>query len=168
VSKGENDSFLGVARFESGGGRGIVCVLRCCGVAEVAIGWPRRAPHAVRVRRLADSSPSCHTPIIHARVVWEFHWVYGSVLASLREVSCSVLTTGGHPLRRPSPLLGLGPHHRNSSTGSRGRGSVWSDRSPSHCLLGCRRHPLHNTTETDRRSICSQSMYRPYVYTPCL
>ena len=45
--------------------------------------------------------------------MWEFHWVYGSVLASLREVSCSVLTTGGHPLRRPSPLLGLGPHHRN-------------------------------------------------------
>ena len=51
-----------------------------------------------------------------------------------------------------------------SSTGSRGRGSVWSDRSPSHCLLGCRRHPLHNTN-TDRQM---EHLFTEYVPSICI
>ena len=60
-----NDSFLGVASLESRGGWGIVCVLCSGRVAEVAIHRTRGAPHAVRVGRLADSSPSCHASILH-------------------------------------------------------------------------------------------------------
>ena len=67
-----DESFLGVPRLESCGGRSVVCVLCGGGVAKVVICGTRRTPHAVR------STGTC-SPILQA-------WRRGAVVDTLQGV----------------------------------------------------------------------------------
>ena len=100
------------------------------------------------------------------RITYVHNTITGSAIAKLTElyINCEIHYYDSQRERERERESLHNVIQLTSSTGSRGRGSVWSDRSPSHCLLGCRRHPLHNTN-TDRQT---EHLFTEYVPSICI